>query len=39
MGTIFRYPGGYYYHAGQYGSRLMCFIYDPNGNCVQVGYI
>lgn len=30
---------GYYYHAGQYGGSLMCFIYDSNGNCVQSGKI
>ena len=25
---------GYYYHAGQYGTKLQCFIYDPSGECV-----
>ncbi len=25
---------GYYYHAGQYGSKLQCFIYNSSGDCV-----
>lgn len=34
-GSDVQLSNGYYYHAGQYGGSLMCFIYDSDKNCVQ----
>ena len=33
-GSNISLSNGYYYHAGQYGSNLQCFIFDSSGNCV-----
>ncbi len=38
-GSNISLSNGYYYHAGQYGSNLQCFIYDSSGNCVASSYL
>lgn len=38
-GSNISLSNGYYYHAGQYGSNLQCFIFDSSGNCVASSYL
>lgn len=38
-GSDISLSNGYYYHAGQYGSNLQCFIFDSSGNCVASSYL